>query len=178
MISTKNVNLGFVGEVSGYKGDMKALIRCMDTDNVTPVDNVKLMDTHTTERIDNDIYLIYTKNGTSKIYKQLPLVYNDDVFRWTERKPHCKGQYKMLLASVDRGILRFCCTAYPETGEGVIKVYCTLRGRNPGLIDGIRIDDVAADNEAFLDGINRYIDYFINRVMYCYDIPKGSNYKK
>ena len=82
MINTKKVNLGYVGEVKGYKGDIKVLIQCMDTDNATPVDNVNLMNTHITERIGDDTYLIFTVDGTSRIYKQLPLVSNDDIFRW------------------------------------------------------------------------------------------------
>ena len=177
MISTKTINLGYVGEVSGYKGDMKGLIKCMDTDNVAPVNNVDLMETHITERINKDTYLIYTKNGTSRIYKQLPLVYDDDTFKWEEREYRTKGGYKYMFAKVDKGMFRFCCTAVTETGNGRINVYMLSNLRSNGLINTINITEESADNEAFTDAINKYIEEFVNLVMYHNDVPNGSNYK-
>lgn len=171
---TRKINLGLVGEVSNYNGDMRTLIQCMNTENITPVDGVDIMDTHSTEYIGSDTYLIYTRNGVSKIYKQIPIVHNDDTFRWTERK--WNNNRKAMFAEVDKGMFKFCCTAYTDTGEGLISIYMKKYMKRNGKIKSVRIVDKAADNEAFLDGINGFIRDFVNDVMYQFDIPKGSNY--
>ena len=174
MIITKKINLGYVGEIKGYKGNVRDLISMMDTDNATVADNVNLMEAHTTECINGVNYLIYTKNETITIYKQLPLVHDDDVFRW--KTPNwTRDKQTALFAQVDKGMFRFCCTAYTETGRGRINVYMTYGRRMNGQVDQFNIDN-EADNEAFLDAINNYISEFVNKVMYQYDIPKGSNY--
>ena len=175
MIKTRKINLGYVGEVKGYKGDIKQLIKCMDTENVEIVNNIDLMDTHVTEHIDKDTYLIYTKNGTSTIYKQLPLVHNDDIFRWEEKT--WSGGHTEMFAKVDKGMFRFCCCATTSDGTGRINVYMLSNTRCNGKIDTISLRNVSADNEVFIDAINDYISEFVNKVMYQYDIPKGSNYK-
>lgn len=176
MINTKKINLGYVGEVKGYKGDIKALIQCMDTDNATPIDDINLMETHITEKIGDETFLVFTTNGTSRIYKQLPLVDNDDTFRW-EKRTWANGRQEMF-AKVDMGMFRFCCTANTEFGDGRVNVYLLTNPKYNGKIDTIFIEDFAADNDAFLEAINEYINNFVNKVMYQFDIPKGSNYPK
>ena len=83
-----------------------------------------------------------------------------------------------MFAKVDMGMFRFCCSATTEYGEGRVNVYMLTNPKFNGLIDTIHIKKKAADNEAFLDAINDYISDFVNKVMYQFDIPKGSDYPK
>lgn len=181
MIRTKNINAGFVGEVCGYNGDIRELIKCMNTENITPTSEINMMESHMTEKIDGDTFFIFSNNERTKIYKLLPLVKNDGVFRWERAKWMKEKGQNVLFCKIEKGMFRFCCTYYLDDGTGRVNVYMntvTGHGRKSGDIDGFWLDkDIAADNDAFIDSINEWISMFVNKVMYEYDIPKGSNYK-
>lgn len=157
MIITKNINLGYVGEIKGYKGDLTQLIRGMDTNNISIVKDVNLMDSHTTMVVDCYTYLVFPKSGTLTIYKQLPLINNDSIFYWKETKANGRLFYNSV---VDIGEFRFRCGLNMETGIGTVCTYIRRYNSNYAKLRTIYINDKAVDNEAFIETIDNYIKEF------------------
>lgn len=152
----RKINLGFVGKVTNFRGDYVLLLTMLDTDFVRETEEVDILRTHHKIIFNNDVYFIFNEGNVTTVYKQLPIVKNDDNFNWTEIIT--RNGRNMRCTYYDGYYLKFCCMAYTETGVGRISVYYNKR-----VIDYINHLE-SADNEVFLKAIKEWKEDFKRQV--------------
>ena len=165
--STK-VRLGYLGTLEGK--DMYETVR----NNPEPIislyeknepDDKRYLDINREFfKINNDVYSYYffaRENGVD-IFVDMPLVKNDDLFKWTRRDFGSNGSVKTLWTALKKGFLKFNCTYYLRTKD--VKVVIIWNEHNYERISGFRLSN--ATNEDILAAINEYMAEFETHVIH------------
>ena len=153
MIVTKGIKLGKVCVVKGVVTNIEELIDAVDVNAITVDDDVNITHSHRRIKYKNDIYYIFEHESDgeqrTRIYKLLPNVVDDDVFKWTERtiRTNVRNQW----CSVDCGNFTFNILYYTESGECKIAVQW-----NRNNIGTIRLNDQTVDNQVIKEAIEKY----------------------
>ena len=159
------LNLGYLGSMSTSN--------CYEDAQKNPMMYIRLFDREQPK--DNDIhafasehfmvedpgtfrryYFCKTRDGFD-LYESLPLVVDDPIFHWTEKKLARGG--RILMCSVKVGVLKFNITFRPNTNDATIHV--TYNGEHAYDSYHIRYMRVQnATNDALLSELNDYIAYY------------------
>lgn len=106
-----------------------------------------------------DEMLTIRLNSMIGFYKELPDIYNDNVFHWKRNK-----KYGSMESIIDEGIFQYCCIYKPD-GNAVVNVKytaCDNLHHNKVTIATIEID--YASNEVILKAIKKWKKSFINSI--------------
>ena len=98
-------------------------------------------------------YFCKTSSGFD-LYESLPLVVNDSIFQWSEKKLARGG--RVLMCNVKVGVLKFNITFYPNTNDASIHI--TFNGKHAYdsyHINYMRVQN--ATNSALINELNAYI---------------------
>lgn len=156
-IETRKVNLGYIGEIDNYNGNLENALAALNTNQIKENCHIDMTDPHDKRKFDNDVYYIFYYENTAKIYKQIPLVKDNEVFTWHERT--LKNRVRNMWTTVKMGCLTFNITAYTETGDVAIRVGY---GRGPFCLGASYMDNYwlrgkGYDNCDILESILAYV---------------------
>ena len=131
MVTTqKKIKALYLGSMTGFKGEDKDLINCLDpynffdtgiyTNDPREVKELDLTETHRRIKCNDSEYMIFNNNDTTKVYKIVPLIENDDTFVWSKQK------YGYIAKVKTGSNIRFCVIRYSDA-KIRINVYCGLK---------------------------------------------------
>lgn len=163
----RKIKLGYVGEVKNYNGNNEKLLGLFDVDEYTVEEDVDLTKSHERVHVGRLIFLIFSEGRVKKLYRLLPLVEDDNVFKWKEIEiPANRNFTQQLNAQVICGMLQFGVSYYTTNGD--VMIHVSIKGYRGGKqpFDTIRLADGDYGNKEILAAIEEYINNFKSDAAY------------
>ena len=162
------VRLGYLGTVEGK--DMYETVRNNPEQIISlyeknePDDKRYLDMNREFFKTNNDVYSYYffAKENGVDIFVDMPLVKNDDLFKWIRRDFGHNGNIKTLWTSIKKGFFKFNCSYHLNTKDANIVIF--WKEYRQEHIRTLRVNN--ATNEDILAAINEYMAEFETHVIH------------
>ena len=165
--STK-ARLGYLGTMEGKnmyaiaQRDPEAIISFYKDNEADDKKDIPLNNAFFKVNVDVHSYYFFSRTNGVDIFVELPLVEDDDVFSWEDKR---FGRRAVLWAKLKKGFLRFNCSYWMETKDASINIYWERE-----QIGHLMIKD--ATNEEILKAINEWATSFEGHVVHSVTMDK------